>query len=273
MKIINYTPKFYEAIELAKSKRLFLGFGNPDAQILILGKEAAIDKEKNPRHYEVEITNNVHDWEINFNTNKQFDEIESWFINNGKSTYNPLYPYKGQKNTIESRNKEGKIVRGEFGTSKTWYNYQKISDTLFNGDKSSTTINFLEHVFISELNQETGKYSHLVSKDKREQSIANRVSLFETSFFKNFPITIVAVGHYVRDFNINLETIFGMTYDAEMSKIHSEGLKNEYINIHFDSLEQPTKLLIHTNQLSMVSNELIKKLGEVCSSFVKGKNQ
>ena len=126
-------------------------------------------------------------------------------------------------------------------------------------------------MFISELNQESAKYSHLVAKEKRENNIAKRKPLFETNYFREFPITIVAVGHYVRDFNINLEELFGVVYSTELSAVNSKGLKNEFINIHFDSIEKPTRLLIHTNQLSMVSNELVNKVGEVCSVFMNNK--
>src|SRR5690606_7824546 len=133
----------------------------------------------------------------------------------------------------------------------TWYNYQKIADKLFNNNVKSSIINFQEHMFISELNQESAKYSHLIAKEKRGQSIAKRKQLFETSYFREFQITIVAVGHYVRDFNVNLEELFGVVYSPELSAVHSKGLKNEFINIHFDSIEKPTRLLIHTNQLSM----------------------
>lgn len=271
MEQIIYSETFKNALQFSKTNKLFLGLGNPNAKILFIGKEAAIDKEASTLQYEIEVVNNVTNWEHNCEVNKQFDEVDNWFMDYGIPKYNPLYPYKGQKNTIHRhKNVEDKIISNG-GTSKTWYNYQKIIDALFYNAIQSENINFHEHVFISELNQETGKYSHLVPKDKREKSIANRTSLLETSFFRDFPITIVAVGHYVRDFNIDLEVIFGMNYDNEKSKIYSEGLKNEYINIHFDSIEEPTKLLIHTNQLSTVSNELIKKIGVVCSLFLEGK--
>lgn len=271
MNKINYTSHFKEVLNLCKQNKLFLGLGNPNAKILIIGKEAAIDKEKNPRHYEMEVENNVKDWEHNCDNSKQLDEVLSWFAETTEQKYNPLYPYKGQKHTLLRKKKvDGKEINNG-GTSKTWYNYQKISDKLFNNNVKSSIINFQEHMFISELNQESAKYSHLIAKEKRGQSIAKRKQLFETSYFREFPITIVAVGHYVRDFNVNLEELFGVVYSHELSAVHSKGLKNEFINIHFDSIEKPTRLLIHTNQLSMVSNELVNKVGEVCSLFMKEK--
>ena len=95
-----------------------------------------------------------------------------------------------------------------------------------------------------------------------------RKELFATSFFRAFPITIVAVGHYVRDYQINLEELFEVTYDSNASAKASTGLKNEYLNMHFDDLKNPKRLLIHTNQLSMVSNALLERIGEVCKNFL-----
>lgn len=271
MSIITYTSQFKEVLNQCKQNELFLGLGNPNAKILIIGKEAAIDKEKNPRHYEVEVKNNVKDWEQNSVNNKQLDEVLSWFTETTEQKYNPLYPYKGQKNTLLRKKKVDGLIVYNKGTSKTWHNYQKIADKIFNNNIKSNEVNFQENMFISELNQESAKYSHLVAKEKREQSIAKRKPLFETTYFREFPITIVAVGHYVRDFNVNLEELFGVVYSPELSFVHSKGLKNEFINIHFDSIEKPTRLLIHTNQLSMVSNELVNKVGEVCSVFMNDK--
>jgi hypothetical protein len=196
----------------------------------------------------------------------QFSDIENWFVT---PRYNPLYPYKGQKNTVESRNDKGEIIRGKEGTSKTWYNYQKIIDEVYFKDIPNTIINYHEFAFCSELNQITGRYSKTIPKKIRKESIEKRKELFNEPFFKEFPITIVAVGHYVREFNIDLQGIFQMKFVKEISEELSIGLDKEYINVHYDDLKKPTKLLIHTNQLSMVSTELVNRLGVICNDFLK----
>lgn len=268
MQKIEYTGTFRKAVQFSKDKELFLGTGNPNAKLLFVGKEAAIDSDKSQQQYEQEFKKNATDWEHNFKSETQFDAIDNWFIGNRLPLYNPLYPYKGQKNTIESRSENGEIKRGHGGTSKTWYNYQKIIDTVYSNSEPSDYINFHEYVFCSELNQVTANYSHQIPKHIREESIFKRRDLFQEQFFRDFPITIVAVGHYVRDFEIDLQDFFGLVYDAETSRNYSEGLKNEYINVHYDTVDNPTKLLIHTNQLSMVSNELVQRLGAICKSFL-----
>lgn len=266
---ITYSSELKDTIQFAKNKGLFLGTGNPNARILILGKEAAIDKEKSASQYEQEYLKNNTDWELNYATNKQFSDIDNWFIQDRLPVFNTLYPYKGQKNKVERHDKIGKIISGNGGTSKTWYNYQKIIDNIYFNDVSGELINFHEHAFCSELNQETGNYSKDIPKIKRAESIQLRKELFATPFFKKFPITIVAVGHYVRDFDLDLQNIFEIKYHEKISKELSEGLNKEYINIHYDNLDKPTKLLIHTNQLSMVSNELVNRLGKICNDFLK----
>ncbi|MFV5695427.1 hypothetical protein ACM55G_08320 [Flavobacterium sp. LB3P122] len=266
MNTVNYNSKFKKAIELAKDKDLFLGSGNPNAKIALVGKEAAIDLLKFSDQHKREIINNAADWDSNYDNKIQFSEIDNWFT---LPKYNPLYPYKGQKNNVESRNETGDIIGGRGGTSKTWYNYQKIIDKVHFNDIPSKLINFHEYAFITELNQITGSYSKNVPKKIRKDSITKRKELFKEPFFKDFTITIIAVGHYVRDFDIDLQNIFQVKFHEQHSKELSESLNKEYINVHYNDLEKPTKLLIHTNQLSMVSNELINRLGKFCNDFKK----
>lgn len=268
MNTVIYSSQFKKVIELAKKKKMFLGTGSPNSKIVIIGKEAAIDEKLNANQHFREISNNTSDWENNDTNGTQFSDIDNWFIT---PKYNPLYPYKGQKYTVEGRNKEGQIVRGKGGTSKTWYNYQKIINSIYFQDAPNTIINYHEYSFSSELNQHTGPYSKTIPKKTRKESIDKRKELFQQPFFKEFPITILAVGHYVRDFNIDLQNVFQMKFHEELSKEFSEGLNKEYINVHYDNLQKPTKLLIHTNQLSMVSNELVTKLGKICNEFLKNK--
>lgn len=266
MNLVNYSSEFKEILQLAKNKEMFLGTGNPNSKIVFIGKEAAIDEKLNANQHFREISNNTIDWENNYDNEMQFSDIDNWFIT---PNYNPLYPYKGQKHIVESRNKEGEIVKGKGGTSKTWFNYQKIINGIYFKDASNTTINYHEYAFSSELNQCTGPYSRTIPKEITKESIDKRKELFQQPFFKEFSITIVAVGHYVRDFDIDLQQIFQMNFHEELSNEFSKGLSTNYINIHYDDLENPTKMLIHTNQLSMVSNELVTRLSKICNDFLK----
>lgn len=264
---VIYSDHFIEMVKFANEHSLFVGTGNPNSDILIIGKEAAISMETNESQYKREMKENANDWIENIAKKTQFKEVDSWF-NQENPVYNPLFPYKNQLNKVLSRNKLNEIVRGDGGTSKTWYNYQKMMALIYNNGLHNSTINFHEHSFSTELNQMTGKYSKDVDVNARMKSIKNRSELFAFPFFQTFPITIVAVGHYVRDFNINLEQQFNVTFDVTGSTELSKGMGKDFINVHYGQTGNQKRMLIHTNQLSMVSNELINRLSIICSSFL-----
>lgn len=73
MKKINYTSQFKEVLNQCKQNELFLGLGNPNAKILIIGKEAAIDKENNLKYCELKVEKNLKDWGHNCDNNKQLN--------------------------------------------------------------------------------------------------------------------------------------------------------------------------------------------------------
>lgn len=242
------------------SENLYLGTGNPNSKILIIGKESAIDMVLNKEQYEREIINNPIDWRRNLVNNTTQESVCSWFSDN--SMYNPIYPYKGQLNKIENK-KTGE----NGGTSRTFHNYQKLIDKLFNKNQKSLNINFHEKCFITELNSATAKYSNLVNVEERNSSIKTRQDLLENSFYQSFPIIIIAVGHYVRDFNIDIQKLFKVKFDVETGTIPLS--KTNYINLHYDDIANPSRLVIHTNQLSInITDILIDQLADRVRKFL-----
>ncbi len=229
----NYAKEFQEIVEMCQST--YIGLGNPQSKILILGKECAIDAEKNKERYKKEIVDNAYDW-----------------VNNSKEAQLE-YPSKGQK---FSKSPNG-------GTSSTWYYYQKLYNLIFRREQTEE-VDFFNNCFISELSDATGLYSALVDDKMRRKSIAKRIELFQTPFFQQFPIVIVAAGHYCRDYNIDIEEIFGVKWVAPTIDIGGK-----WINIHYNVDATTPKLLIHTNQLSIVSNELLKKIAEILIEFIE----
>ena len=121
----NYPEFFIELVSKANNHNSllygqYIGTGNPNAKILILGKECAIDKNESRKQYENEIMKNAKNWKNNIDNhisieNADKDELWKKDIN---SQINPLYPYRGQ---YFKRNRNN-----NFGTSSTWYNYQKM---------------------------------------------------------------------------------------------------------------------------------------------------
>ncbi|AJH16555.1 hypothetical protein [Myroides profundi] len=259
---MGYTKNFKDLIAINKDE-LYIGKGNPMGKILFIGKEAAIDVESSREEYSSEIKGNYLNWVNNIDNNLSQEEVQNWFEDN--TSFNPLYPYKGQKNTVYSIDATGK-VKGEGGASKTWFNYQKLYDKIYNKGVKSEYINFLENSFITELSEASGKKSANVDSKERIASLEKRKVFLSNTFYLDFPIIIVAAGHYVRDFDIDIEKIFNVKFDTECSTI--DVTKTNYINVHYDSLKDPKRVVIHTNQLSIgITDELLEEIALKVKQF------
>lgn len=260
---MEYSENFRKLVT-NNTDELYIGKGNPMGKILFVGKEAAIDIESDREGYNREIKGKYSRWVDNISSNLSQEEVKNWFDDN--SSFNPLYLYKGQKNTIYSFDTKNNKERGVGGTSSTWYNYQKLYDKIYNNGVKDNCINFFKNSFITELSEASAKSSSKVDKVERAISIKKRKKFLSNDFYRDFPIVIVAVGHYVRDENINIEEIFDVTFDKKQSTI--DVTKSNYINIHYDNLEKPSRIVIHTNQLSMgISDALLNEIALVVEYF------
>lgn len=271
----NYPDSFIELVHKTNDNNSllygqYIGTGNHNARILILGKECAIDKNNKPQQYENEIVANAKNWNKNIDNNvsiENADKDELW-KKDINSQINPLYPYRGQ---YFKRNKNNNL-----GTNPTWYNYQKILINILTDLNITVPIDkankvFLhEYCFLSELNSETDRYSKYVDSNKRKKSIDSRKVLFGENFFQQFPIVIVAAGHYPHEHDINLEKIFGVKWNGiTINNKYNSCLNRNWYNIHRETAGRNPKLLIHTNQLSVVTTELLNQLAIECSDFIK----
>ncbi len=272
---LNYPDSFIELVHKTNDNNSllygqYIGTGNPNARILILGKECAIDKNDKPQQYENEIVANAKNWKKNIDNNvsiENADKDELW-KKDINSQINPLYPYRGQ---YFKRNRNNNL-----GTNPTWYNYQKMLINILKNLNITVSIDkankvFLhEYCFLSELNSETAKYSKDVDSIKRTKSINSRKVLFGENFFQQFPIVIVAAGHYPHEHDINLEKLFGVKWNGiTINNNYNPSLNKNWYNIHRETAGRNPKLLIHTNQLSVVTTELLNQLAIECSNFIK----
>jgi hypothetical protein len=278
---INYPEEFKELVENNDNIN-FIGTGNPNADILIIGKEMAMKmpKDNNKKYsnqldasgedqYEAEMTKNRSNWEANIHHTDAIS-IKAWnkCATLKWSNSNPLYPYFGQ---LPKKDKDHNN-----GTSPTWINYQKMIDFINSKDKSSV-IDFHEYCFLSEFSTiaaPNGTYINNNKKKKldRSNSIEERKELWKSQFMKGFPIVIVAAGHYPQQHNINIEELFDVSwinikdYNIDLSDIISttkeqsecvfndktiviqEATAKNFINVHYNDITG--RILIHTNQLS-----------------------
>src|SRR5690606_26067991 len=193
-----------------------------------------------------ENTNNILSWDSNIKEKYQFDWNSK--INGFLDSSNALTAWWNQRN-IQDKNENG-------GTSNTYLHYQKVYQNVFlNGEKQSH-INFQKECFITELNDvPSGRsYNFPKLKELREESINTRKKLFNKSFFKSFPVVIIASGHYPRDYNFDIENIFEVDYIGKPIVVG-----NSWYNLHYSKDKQ--RLVIHTRQLSTsVPNDLINAL-------------
>ena len=187
----------------------FIGYGNPNAKILIIGKECA---SYNPNDRGCNSCKNNNDckeyknykefYEKNF---EQWDETISGkhlccckLIEKEKPYdfeqcyFHPIYPFFRQENKIRRKGRET-------GTSSTYYYYQRLVDSIFGREKSEY-INFFEDCFITELSDICRPNNTNISIEQgkeTEESIRKRFDwMRKTNFFNQFKVVILACGPY-----------------------------------------------------------------------------
>lgn len=243
---MDYSKDFRDLIACTKDTEDFIGYGNPNAKILIIGKEESFDIKKGENNiiYNQASKGNWKGWEeVIGNPSITPDSIPVW-KDSGK--FCPLYPWKGDD-----------LPKG------TWTNYQKLINCLYPEADAGKMTTFHQYAFITEFNDSPSKTSK--RKDTEVQkSIKHRCeNVLNHPFYKSFPIVIAACGHYVGDYNINLEDIFNQKYiEPESIKIRT----GEWINIH----RKDNRILIHTRQLSNAfSFELIERIANFCKPYIE----
>ncbi|GHU67810.1 hypothetical protein FACS189413_03310 [Bacteroidia bacterium] len=242
----DYTPEFEDVLEHCKKHNLFLGEGNPNAQILLIGKEVGGNKpnslEEIKQLSDRDVERNLKDWQDGYNLEKIKADI-----------------FKNSKNP-------------------TWNNYQKLVSKILNSNLDK--YDFLNHCFMTELSQIHLPNSNYL-KEKgwekegnniRQKNITERESLFSMTFFRSFPIIIMACGHYPRDFGFDIQYVFDVEC-KEKVLVRTERVKNRWYNIHIQN-NGNSRILIHTRQFSTQreSSEtlypLINTIAEKCRSFI-----
>lgn len=264
---MEYSEEFKEAIEFCKVKNLFLGYGNPNGKILMIGKEQyfnSISTNDTDEFYKelLEKRNkvnqiNINSWLKNINENfiPKWDERQECFCDDS----NALTAWWNQKNKQNNKNNGG--------TSNTYLQYQKIYQNVFNDSIKQDNINFQKEFFITELSDLVAKkdYQFPRLKELKKGYVLERQELFKLPFFKSFPIIVIASGHYSKDFDVNLEKVFDVKWKNETTSVGKS-----WINLHDSSNPKNKKLLIHTRQLSTsVETELIERLSNEINKFLK----
>lgn len=180
-----YREEFVDLVNHSDWKDEFIGYGNPYADILIIGQEAADDKES--EDYKKFYARNQWQWKetIEHNYLPQTD----WQGEYKFPKFVPSFPFKTQKATIKS---------GCGNSGATWYWYQRLHDQICPDAKDPNgNINFFERIFITELNGEPRK-NHKDKQENIKSQIAKRFDIMrETkSFWSHFKVVLFLCGSY-----------------------------------------------------------------------------
>ena len=178
----------------------FVGYGNPDSEILIIGQEAT--HKEGDADWKKFYTPNCEQWQKTLKEGysaKMWDGIGEYKF---PEYFNPRFPFRDQLYKIQKRDKDGKPLGDTsqgIGVSATWYWYQTIIDAVY--PHQGQYIDFFDHCFITELSNLTRPHSSNASKKEREErdmSIGKRFDLMKqtSDFWSHFKIVIFACGHY-----------------------------------------------------------------------------
>ena len=180
-----YRQEFVDLVNHSNWRDKFIGYGNPDADILIIGQEAADDKES--KNYKEFYAPNQSQWKVTIENNCLPQTVYEEPYEFPK--FVPSFPFKTQKATIRS---------GDGNSGATWYWYQRLHDQIYPDAKDPNgNINFFERIFITELNGEPRK-NHKDKQENIKSQIAKRFDIMrETkSFWSHFKVVLFLCGSY-----------------------------------------------------------------------------
>lgn len=230
----DFPISFKQLLTATKEGNEYIGCGNPNASILIIASEPAIDLKKEPKTEREKREEERHRREIIENNEKWHkwlnEGVAETIVHDGViddiSKFSPRFPYKGQKYSVRSEVKKDDVthIRSVSGTSITWYNYQKLMDKVRGVNRSKADLlDFHDICFTSELSTCCAKKSNEVDEKERKDSISRRAgktnAFFSSNFFQAFPIVIIASKSYISRYKgvFSLEDLFGLPADSKKS--------------------------------------------------------
>ena len=112
-----FRKEFVDLVNHSNWRDKFIGYGNPDADILIIGQEAADDKES--KNYKEFYAPNQIQWKVTIENNCLPQTVYEEPYEFPK--FVPSFPFKTQKETIRS---------GDDNSRATSYWYQRLHDQI-----------------------------------------------------------------------------------------------------------------------------------------------
>lgn len=237
----NIRIKFDSIKEIWKlANPFFIGFGNPNSDILFLGREKGFDINNSPNLFIKESINNIVHWNL---INKNHEQINHNLLIE-KIGFNPLFPRT--------------FHNGQMRKSHTWGKYSHIVGGLRNKDHGKIfneietyEKSFFYDCFISEINFIPSRYS----KGTKLNNV--RKKLLKHDFYKSFSkIIIGALGYLSIEDIMELFSLKGSGFEIELGENKSRKIKAH-------KFQENGKIIIYCNQLSGASgwtNEALSRL-------------
>jgi len=223
----TYTNEFAEFVQKGVGN-YFIGTGNPNSKVLLIGKESAIPSTDTA------------------GLKWYYDNAFTW-MNHIKNNTCECFEYRVDENNP---------LRKGWGRN-TWSKYQKLIDYIFEKESKSFEVNFLKYAFTTEINDAPSKNTSIAVKS----NLKKRKELFKNSgFIQSFPVIILACSNYIvnNDEIREIDDIFNVTYDGDEEGKHYFTEGNWFFTHHNNNR---SKLVIHTRQLSAdVKDEMLQKM-------------
>lgn len=242
---MNYSKEFEKLIKNCVKDNSHIGTGNPEANILFVGQEAAFEEKTE------DYKSNAKQWQ-----NKE----------------NQIYRFP-----VEDKNS---YLRKTWGKN-TWSKYQKLHDYIFEKKENPFYVDFLEKIFTTEMSDNPAKNNGIANKNPNFKSDLQKrkETFFNEDFIQNFSVVVLACSKYIQnnDKSREIDNIFNVSYVGDDFEVMN-GLKGtKYYsrgNWYFLHLNhEKTKLVIHTRQLSSnVNNDLLKDLGLIINNHLLKNN-
>lgn len=272
---MKYSEEFKALI--GSTNENYIGHGNPNAKILFLGQEGASNpeaaiEEDSRNDYLRSIKANREDWNCNIQKSIGYNNLTESCTPDTLVNYNPLFPYKGQKFQVRSASEKSGHLKSPKGTSRTWYNYQKLINKILervSAERKPMTkdddIDFHRFSFHTDMSAVASKKHNHDKKEEAAKSVLERKALLSSDFFSNFPIVIAAVGHFPRD--TYGDEYFGDIFDVEFLG-NEETEIYKWINVSVRNDEVHPMLLIHTPQFSgAISDQYLDQIAKRIVDF------
>ena len=200
----------------------YLGQGNPDSSILIIGREHGFTKESDA--YRLEVLGNHDQW-LKITKGEGFSELG----------YDPMTCFTQRRQEFR---------HGD--TSPTWYVYQKIVNAVYPHEMQAGFIT--EFSTASRPNNNNNNEDDIIAT---QESINKRTPLLSAEFYKSFPLVILACGRYFDDYGINIERMFDVKWKGETDFVKLEDGKRVWLNVHYSSNHK--RIVVHTCQASYIA--------------------